>query len=164
MSSYSDKLRDPRWQRMRLQIMERDRFHCVECGSGDNTLNVHHGCYLPGLAPWEYEAHLLHTVCESCHERAQDALAVVHKLLGSLGVAELRVAADVLVSAGVCSIDPPAPPVPPKSDAETLADLEHHIESYRMYGDQDSALERSRYKNRCQLASLIRETMEASPS
>jgi hypothetical protein len=65
--TYAQKLRDPRWQKMRLRIMERDGFACRHCGDTRTTLNVHHKYYCWGAAPWEYEEHLLLTLCERCH-------------------------------------------------------------------------------------------------
>ena len=69
MSNYSSQLRDPRWQRKRLEIMERDKFSCRYCGDKEKTLNVHHVIYQRGKAPWEYDAGLLLTLCEDCHEQ-----------------------------------------------------------------------------------------------
>jgi len=60
-------LRDPRWQKMRLLIMHRDKFTCLGCGDDKTTLNVHHRHYRPGAAPWEYEPEDLITLCENCH-------------------------------------------------------------------------------------------------
>lgn len=70
--SYSDKLRDPRWQKKRLEIMGRDQFTCQNCGAKDKTLNVHHCAYIKGLDPWEYGFSLI-TLCELCHVERQDA-------------------------------------------------------------------------------------------
>lgn len=67
-SHYGRKLRDPRWQKKRLEIMERDGWACVECGADRITLNVHHTRYLRGCAPWEYPSDMLRTLCERCHE------------------------------------------------------------------------------------------------
>ncbi len=66
--SYADKLRDPRWQRMRLEIMQRDGFKCLECGDTGETLNVDHGFYEYGRAPWEYPEWSLRTLCQTHHE------------------------------------------------------------------------------------------------
>ena len=30
---YYAKLRDPRWQRIRLKVMERDHYACLTCGA-----------------------------------------------------------------------------------------------------------------------------------
>jgi len=66
--TYSEKLRDPRWQKMRLKIMERDNFTCRKCLSTTETLNVHHKEYRPGCDPWEYPPEILITLCEPCHK------------------------------------------------------------------------------------------------
>lgn len=69
-SEYSQKLRDPRWQKMRLEVMQRDNFTCQECGDKDKTLNVHHLYYSESGDPWDISPHALRTLCESCHECA----------------------------------------------------------------------------------------------
>lgn len=68
--SYSEKLKDPRWQKLRLQILERDEWMCQSCSSKDKTLHVHHVHYIYGLDPWEYEdeSQFLITLCVDCHE------------------------------------------------------------------------------------------------
>lgn len=67
MSNYSDLLKDPRWQKKRLQIFERDKFTCTECLSTENTLHVHHKKYEYGKSPWDYDDKYLVTICEACH-------------------------------------------------------------------------------------------------
>ena len=64
---YSDKLKDPRWQKKRLQIFERDNFKCFLCGNSKITLNAHHVIYIDGYDPWDYKDELLVTLCEKCH-------------------------------------------------------------------------------------------------
>ena len=69
--TYSQKLRDARWQRVRLKVMERDQWRCqgARCRSPENPLlHVHHKQYLPGREPWEYPLENLITLCEKCHE------------------------------------------------------------------------------------------------
>jgi hypothetical protein len=66
--TYREMLRDPRWQKKRLEIMSRDGFRCRLCGDAETTLNVHHLRYARGAAPWEYPERSLVTVCEPCHE------------------------------------------------------------------------------------------------
>jgi hypothetical protein len=65
---YSDKLKDPRWQKKRLQVMEKANFKCVQCGDSKNTLAVHHMVYIKGKEPWDYQDDLLKCFCEKCHE------------------------------------------------------------------------------------------------
>lgn len=69
-SAYSEKLKDPRWQKLRLEIFERDKWECQICYATDKTLHVHHLHYLKGREPWEYadEMQFLLTVCCDCHE------------------------------------------------------------------------------------------------
>jgi hypothetical protein len=79
MSNYSSQLRDRRWQKRRLEIMERDRFKCRLCDSHDETipLHVHHIYYAKDMAVWEYPDDALITVCEECH----DYITLMHSRL-----------------------------------------------------------------------------------
>lgn len=65
--SYSDQLRDPRWQRRRLEIMSRADFSCEKCHSATKTLHVHHKQYRAGARPWEYADNELECLCDDCH-------------------------------------------------------------------------------------------------
>jgi len=67
MKTYIEKLRDPRWQRKRLEVLQRDNFECAECGDTKTTLHVHHKAYHPNKEPWDIENKLLQTLCENCH-------------------------------------------------------------------------------------------------
>lgn len=67
--NYADKLKDPRWQKKRLQIMERDNFTCQCCFSKRNPLTVHHKFYIEGVSPWDYQDLCYITLCDRCHER-----------------------------------------------------------------------------------------------
>jgi hypothetical protein len=82
MSNYSSMLRDPRWQKKRLEIMQAADFTCQDCGSKTATLNVHHVLYKSGVKPWEYPSDCLIVVCESCHVNRQE---IQNSLLWSLG-------------------------------------------------------------------------------
>jgi DNA-binding transcriptional ArsR family regulator len=66
---YSQALKDPRWQRKRLTIFERDGWACQRCHATDHTLNVHHTYYARGKKPWEYPDTALLTLCEACHRK-----------------------------------------------------------------------------------------------
>jgi hypothetical protein len=63
--NYKEKLLDPRWQKKRLEIFNRDNFTCQCCGDIDKTLNVHHKSY--ANEPWEVENSELITYCSDCH-------------------------------------------------------------------------------------------------
>jgi hypothetical protein len=98
--SYWDLLRDPRWQRMRLEIMQRDNFTCQRCNRNDLTLNVHHSYYVTGRAPWEYEPESLRTLCEECHETIEAELAELRRRIGLLDDRSRMVALGYLRSLG----------------------------------------------------------------
>lgn len=66
---YNELLKDPRWQRKRLEAMPADRFTCQICFRTGKTLNVHHKKYIPGTMPWEYDTRDLITLCEDCHAK-----------------------------------------------------------------------------------------------
>ncbi len=70
--SYSEKLKDPRWQKKRLQIFKRDGFSCRMCGDTENTLHVHHTYYESGNDSWDYPPESLKTLCCHCHQLAED--------------------------------------------------------------------------------------------
>lgn len=63
--NYSELLKDPRWQKKRLKVLERDSFTCQECGDTKKTLHVHHLKYNEN--PWEAKGEDLQTLCEDCH-------------------------------------------------------------------------------------------------
>ena len=65
--SYSELLKDPRWQKKRLEIFNRDNWKCKLCGDNKTTLQVHHKEYLNGNDPWDYPKDMLVTICEHCH-------------------------------------------------------------------------------------------------
>lgn len=92
--TYSEKLRDPRWQRKRLEVMQRDDFACQFCEAKDKTLNVHHVEYIKGREPWEYDNLYLITVCEECHKFETDTRPSENETLLS-----------ALASAGLSSSD-----------------------------------------------------------
>lgn len=66
--SYSEQLKDPRWQKKRLEIMSRDNFRCFLCEDSSSTLHVHHKKYIKGKQPWDYVDDNYITLCEKCHE------------------------------------------------------------------------------------------------
>ena len=68
--TYSQKLRDPRWQRKRLLILNRDDWACQSCKSKTNNLQVHHIVYAK-RDPWDYPDDCYQTLCDGCHESRQ---------------------------------------------------------------------------------------------
>lgn len=88
-SNYSILLKDPRWQKRRLKILERDGWCCYECGHEDKTLHVHHRYYLRGKKPWEYEDDALITLCEDCHDRVTAITDLLKLQLGRLTMSQI---------------------------------------------------------------------------
>jgi hypothetical protein len=69
--TYSEKLKDPRWQRRRLEVLEAAQWKCERCDAGDKTLHVHHNFYRSKTEPWEYPHHAFAALCEECHQLAE---------------------------------------------------------------------------------------------
>lgn len=67
-ASYADKLKDPRWQKKRLEIMERDGWKCQRCFDHREPLVVHHKYYISGRDPWDYPDECYVTLCEFHHK------------------------------------------------------------------------------------------------
>lgn len=75
--TYLDKLKDPRWQKKRLEILERDEWFCQICGNNESTLHVHHRVYIKDKEPWDYPDEYLVTLCEDCHEIEREQIKKV---------------------------------------------------------------------------------------
>lgn len=70
--TYAEKLKDPRWQKKRLDIMQRDNFTCQICSDTKTSLQVHHKKYINGNNPWDCPNEDLITLCEFCHGLIKD--------------------------------------------------------------------------------------------
>ena len=81
MADYIKKLKDPRWQKKRLNILNRDEFTCQKCFDNESTLNVHHKYYLNGNDPWDYPDEALITLCEECHKEEKEYIEDLNKLI-----------------------------------------------------------------------------------
>lgn len=80
--TYTEKLRDPRWQRLRLQILERDSFTCTLCGDTETELHIHHEEYVG--EPWEAPIDKLKTLCKHCHKVVEELKTItlpIYKIL-----------------------------------------------------------------------------------
>lgn len=67
MSKYSELLKHPKWQKKRLEILNRDKFKCVLCKDEESQLQIHHLEYI-GSNPWDTPNAKLKTLCCHCHE------------------------------------------------------------------------------------------------
>lgn len=76
--TYAEKLKDPRWQKKRLEILDDRGWACEWCCDKEKTLHVHHVLYLKNLNPWEYDNKYLRVLCETCHvvEHTDDAVTL----------------------------------------------------------------------------------------
>lgn len=98
--SYAEKLKDPRWQKRRLRILERDGWACRVCGDTESTLHVHHVYYESN--PWDVPDDALRTLCEWCHDdehhgrpRTDDAIRRATRRMPVRDAAVLAHALDV---------------------------------------------------------------------
>lgn len=84
--TYTEKLKDPRWQKKRLEAMDSAGFKCEICGMGDSTLHVHHGYYAKNMEPWDYDLSTLHVLCEHCHAEYHAVQAEYKVVFGTIAV------------------------------------------------------------------------------
>lgn len=68
---YSEVLRNVKWKSKREEVIDRDKFQCVNChnkNTRSNPLQVHHKYYIKGRLPWEYFLFAFETLCKKCHK------------------------------------------------------------------------------------------------
>lgn len=109
--TYLDKLRDPRWQRRRLEVLQRHYWRCDTCERGEDDgipLHVHHKFYhlnydergrLQKADPWNYQDEDFRVLCDACHQQTEIALMEVQKALGGFEHYDLAKLADELQKA-----------------------------------------------------------------
>lgn len=90
--TYSQKLRDPRWQKKRLEILQRDNWKCVVCLRADKPLQVHHGVYAR-REPWDYPDYIYQTLCEDCHPIRQE---LTDRLVGATRLMAMAMSTETL--------------------------------------------------------------------
>ena len=78
---YSEKMKDPRWQKKRLEVFERDEFTCQKCFDDESTLHVHHRYYIKDKDPWDYPLDAFVTLCEECHKNERQNRSVAEEAL-----------------------------------------------------------------------------------
>lgn len=77
-------MKSPKWQKRRLEIMNRDNFTCQLCGDKDTMLNVHHLCYHNDKNIWEYDDWEMITLCENCHKEEHSSQASILDYIESI--------------------------------------------------------------------------------
>jgi len=81
MPTYSELLKDPRWQRKRLDVFKRDKFRCIACKDTQENLQVHHITYKKDLKPHEYELKYLVTLCHTCHQDVTEYKKIIKEYI-----------------------------------------------------------------------------------
>ena len=94
--SYSEKLKDPRWDKKRKEILKRDKFSCQLCESVETELQVHHKYYITNTDPWDYEDECFISLCTSCHKEEHAKLDRIKSQL--FNVMKRNFMADDMVS------------------------------------------------------------------
>jgi hypothetical protein len=95
---FFSQYKDPRWQKKRLQIMERDAFVCICCGDEESPLNVHHKKYIKDKKIWEYDDNNLSTLCESCHKEVHEIKEKINDCLSDIPEMFLREHRDLIIA------------------------------------------------------------------
>lgn len=102
--SYKEKLLDPRWQKKRLKILDRDNFTCQLCNDTETTLHVHHYNYNKNYNPWDVEDNCLVTYCSDCHA----FIEIVKERIDPYSILKIiksRTANDIMVFSLICFND-----------------------------------------------------------
>lgn len=86
MSKYAELLRDPRWQKKRLEVLEAAGWTCASCFDDKTELHVHHLRYKWNAKPWEYSNDELSCLCKNCHSKETEAWSMLKDELMLLGL------------------------------------------------------------------------------
>jgi 5-methylcytosine-specific restriction endonuclease McrA len=72
--TYGQKLKDSRWQQLRLKSFDAAQWTCEECLTvkPKDGLQLHHVVYLPNVEPWDHPPEVLMVLCEGCHEKRHE--------------------------------------------------------------------------------------------
>lgn len=98
MKSYLEKLKDPRWQKRRLEALSAAEFTCQFCDDKDSELHVHHKGYLKDFEPWDYSDAQLIVLCRKCHDIEHDKKRRVNEFLSFISGEDLHLAIGFLAS------------------------------------------------------------------
>src|SRR5574343_340470 len=95
--SYSDKLKDPRWQKRRLLLLESAGFKCESCGDTEETLHVHHVYYEKDRDPWDYPIEAYLTLCSKCHKKWHNIKEGIDMALMKVDVDQLNLILGIVI-------------------------------------------------------------------
>jgi hypothetical protein len=74
MNTYYDDLKNPKWQKKRLEVLNKANFKCCICSNTEKELNVHHRYYDKNKKIWEYSDGNLFCLCKDCHGKYKELL------------------------------------------------------------------------------------------
>lgn len=86
MKTYAELLRDPRWQKKRLEVLQAAGWLCSSCFDSETELHVHHLRYRWNVKPWEYSNDELKCLCKTCHSAETEAWSMLKDELMLIGV------------------------------------------------------------------------------
>lgn len=143
--TYAEKLRDPRWQKKRLEIMQRANFKCELCGCDDETLNIHHGFYEYGYLrkykqPWDYPSKTLWCLCENCHLTAHQYFNDIHEQIAMFHINDLELLSWILNV-----VFKKVNEVPFDYRDGILAEITEKIYDYKKWNSRPSLFEKIKY-------------------
>jgi len=121
--TYKEQLLDPRWQKKRLSILERDDWRCQYCHDNKSTLMVHHLIYEHEFA-WEADDDTLITLCNKCHKEYHETYASCEKIILNCIRKKLK---DPFIITCVAELF---------SDVNNLNDLIYSLWESRFYEDE----------------------------
>lgn len=108
---YADQLLSPKWQKLRLEVMQAADWKCERCGDAESTLHVHHPEYRRGALAWEYEVSELQCLCVNCHDAEhgkaipQDSRSAKRVIWETLARFHLQACAHAASSPGMTPAD-----------------------------------------------------------
>ena len=82
---YTKLLQHPKWQKKRLEVLERAGFKCERCGAEEQQLHIHHWYYRKGKKPWEYEDRVFCCLCHTCHSAVRQAKGIMEEQIAEFG-------------------------------------------------------------------------------
>ncbi len=85
--SYYDDLKSPKWQKKRLEILDKHFFSCQECQTESKQLHVHHMWYESGKKAWDYPDQCYKVLCEDCHNEFHKTKLRIEKYLSTTDLA-----------------------------------------------------------------------------
>lgn len=97
MRDYAELLLDPRWQRRRLEVFDRDGWACLRCKNKLVTLHAHHeycddalNFYPLYLNPWEYPLETIKTLCDDCHRERHEIRNIAKEMTAKVEVFKMQ--------------------------------------------------------------------------